>query len=201
MRLYIFFTFSSLIIIFGCTSQFSRYRHEISKFRTERYEKIALAEKRPFNKEDIKHIKFYEIKDAYKCKCTLELVEKAKPFEMPTYSNSTQPYVKYAIATCPLLSKELKLTIYKSLRQLPVYADYLFLPFKDQTNDDTTYGGGRYLDFKSKDIVNGILTVDFNKAYNPYCAYSDGFNCPIPPLENHLETRIEAGELDYLSKH
>jgi len=75
-----------------------------------------------------------------------------------------------------------------------MYRDYLFLPFKDATNGDSTYGGGRYIDIRMSEINNNTLTIDFNKAYNPYCAYSDGFNCPVPPLENHLEVALEAGE-------
>jgi uncharacterized protein (DUF1684 family) len=78
---------------------------------------------------------------------------------------------------------------------MPQYKDYLYLPFKDFTNGESTYGGGRYLDFKMSDIQeNQTIIIDFNKAYNPYCAYSDGYSCPIPPSENHLQVFIEAGE-------
>mgnify|MGYP006303059821 CR=1 FL=1 len=70
----------------------------------------------------------------------------------------------------------------------------LFIIFADPTNGDTTYGGGRYLDFRLRDIRNGRLAIDFNRAYNPYCAYGDGYQCPIPPPENHLQTRVAAGE-------
>jgi hypothetical protein len=62
------------------------------------------------------------------------------------------------------------------------------------TNYETTYGGGRYIDLSLKDIKEGKITLDFNKCYNPYCAYSDGFSCPIPPSENYLSTEIRAGE-------
>ncbi|MFT4762129.1 MAG: hypothetical protein ACI9LN_004113, partial [Saprospiraceae bacterium] len=65
------------------------------------------------------------------------------------------------------------------------------------TNSETTYGGGRYLDFKTTDIVDGKMTIDFNKTYNPWCHYSDGYNCPIPPKENHLEVEIVAGERNF----
>jgi len=88
------------------------------------------------------------------------------------------------------------LEIYQSvkLRQQAQYQDLLFMPFKDATNKTQTYGGGRYLDFKIGDIQQGQLEIDFNKCYNPYCAYKDGYACPVPPAVNHLKTRIEAGE-------
>ena len=78
-----------------------------------------------------------------------------------------------------------------------MYRDYLFIPFKDLSNGEATYGGGRYMDIRMDDIKNGELMLDFNKAYNPYCAYSDGYNCPVPPVENHLETEVNAGEKSF----
>ena len=74
------------------------------------------------------------------------------------------------------------------------YKNYLFLPFTDETNYNQTFGGGRYLDFEITDIVGNKLILDFNKCYNPYCAYAGGFNCPIPPKENDLKVKIKAGE-------
>ena len=71
----------------------------------------------------------------------------------------------------------------------------LFLPFRDATSGDTTYGAGRYLDLEPND--DGTVTIDFNYAYNPSCVYSEGFSCPIPPIENWLEVPIEAGEKNY----
>ena len=90
--------------------------------------------------------------------------------------------------------------MYQNIRLLTSqkYYDYLFLPFKDNTNDETTYGGGRYLDLRQGDIGgDNIMTVDFNKAYNPWCAYSDGYNCPIPPATNHLDLAVNAGEKNF----
>jgi uncharacterized protein (DUF1684 family) len=69
-----------------------------------------------------------------------------------------------------------------------------FLPFKDKTAPTETYGGGRFLDLPLTNVKNNRLRVDFNLAYNPYCAYNEDFACPIPPAENTLPIRIEAGE-------
>lgn len=68
----------------------------------------------------------------------------------------------------------------------------LFLPFRDATSGRETYGGGRYLDIQPND--NGTMTLDFNLAYSPFCAYSDGYSCALPPTENWMSVRIEAGE-------
>ena len=75
--------------------------------------------------------------------------------------------------------------------QDPEYIDYLFLPFTDLTSGDGSYGGGRFLDTT---IPKGdTIVLDFNKAYNPYCAYNSAYSCPIPPKENDLLVRVEAG--------
>jgi uncharacterized protein (DUF1684 family) len=85
-----------------------------------------------------------------------------------------------------LLEKNVKLSKNKA------YKNYLFIPFKDKTSGNETYGGGRYLDVT---VPNSELTwLDFNTAYNPYCAYSYRYSCPIPPTVNTLPIEIRAGE-------
>ncbi len=71
----------------------------------------------------------------------------------------------------------------------------LFLPFRDSTSGNDSYGAGRYLDLELNE--DGTVTVDFNYAYNPYCAYSDAYSCPLPPVENWLQVPIQAGEASY----
>jgi len=70
-----------------------------------------------------------------------------------------------------------------------------FVPFRDTTSGKATYGAGRYLDIQPND--DGTVTIDFNYAYNPFCAYNDAYSCPLPPAENWLNVPIEAGELDW----
>jgi hypothetical protein len=84
---------------------------------------------------------------------------------------------------------------------MPEYRDYLFLPFKDATSGQETYGGGRYLDLRTGDIQNGQVMLDFNRSYNPYCAFKEGYPCPIPPKNNVLSVSIEAGEKAYSKAH
>ena len=79
------------------------------------------------------------------------------------------------------------------------YKDHLFLPFTDLTSGELTYSAGRYIDLKMSDIVENVVVIDFNKSYNPYCAYVSGkYNCPIPPKENQLPVSILAGEKNFL---
>src|SRR5690606_27284891 len=84
-----------------------------------------------------------------------------------------------------------------SLFQNAIQSSYLFLPFLDNTSGESTYESGRYIDIRRQDFVHGKVTIDFNKAYNPYCAYSSGYRCPQPPKENFLDIAIEAGERKY----
>ena len=84
------------------------------------------------------------------------------------------------------------------MRAHPVYGDLLFLPFFDASNDETTYGGGRYLDLSRAAFETGDYRVDFNRAYNPYCAYADGYSCPVPPLTNTLPFPVHAGEAAFV---
>ncbi len=84
--------------------------------------------------------------------------------------------------------------MYKSVEE-STHDPYYFVPFKDLTNGTETYPAGRYLDIPVTE--NDIITVDFNVAYNPYCAYSPYYSCPLPPMENHLKVRISTGEKNY----
>lgn len=153
----------------------------------------------PLTKEDLVNLDFYPPQPAWNLACTCTLLEGEKPFDLPTYSGTTRTYIKYAKAKCPYKTQTLELVLYKNIHQPinPLYKNNLFLPFKDWTNDEQTYGGGRYINLKDYDIKNQTIHIDFNKSYNPWCAYSDGYNCPIPPIENHVELAIEAGEKSF----
>src|SRR6188768_1101399 len=96
------------------------------------------------------------------------------------------------------------LNIYQSqdLMTMQQYKDHLFIPFTDATSGEETYESGRYIDLEIKDIANDKVLIDFNKAYNPYCAYVSGkYNCPIPPSENRLTVTIRAGEKAFRKTH
>lgn len=90
---------------------------------------------------------------------------------------------------------EHSLSVYKDLTMARMKGESknLFLPFTDLSNGEESYGGGRYLDLSSDEIFGDSLELDFNRAYNPWCVYSDSYSCPIPPDDNHLKIRVEAG--------
>ena len=118
---------------------------------------------------------------------------------METTKERAQPpiYNKFGKTVFKLNGKKYTLAIYQNVDLVNTagYEDYLFIPFKDLTNGEDTYGGGRYLDLK---IPEGeTILIDFNRAYNPYCAYNHNYSCPIPPFENHLKVKIEAGVKKY----
>ena len=175
------------------------FAKEIKKHR-KHYKKDFLKEDRsPLEKQDLKYLRFFDANKKFQVTCHFEETPDSKPFELATYSGMTKPYRKYGNLTFEIDGQKYQLAVYQSLRliKIPAYKDYLFIPFKDPTNETTTYGGGRYMDIKKTDIKENKLILDFNKAYNPWCAYSDGYNCPIPPLDNHLEVAINAGEQNF----
>ncbi|MBO0938218.1 DUF1684 domain-containing protein [Fibrella sp. HMF5335] len=153
--------------------------------------------------EAVSLLRFYAPDSAYRVVATVLRTPKAKPIAMPTHTGQTSEQVSYAQLSFVLNGQPQTLVVYRSLALAnnPLYRDYLFLPFKDGTTGGETYGGGRYLDLRMGEIKNDKLVLDFNKAYNPYCAYGEGYSCPIPPASNKLAVRVLAGELNYGRVH
>jgi hypothetical protein len=157
----------------------------------------------PLEFSDSSFVDFYPANESYLVKCKFVATKGGEPFEIPTSAGTTKTYTKFGEFRFKLNGKKQKLAVYRSLALLnhPIYKDYLFIPLKDKTNGVETYGGGRYLGLFMKDVAGEEIILDFNKAYNPYCAFSDGYSCPIPPQENHLNIRIEAGEKNFRGEH
>ena len=150
-------------------------------------------------KNDRKFIHFYPVDESYRVTASFHRINDANGFDMNTASGMKQKYFQYGLLTFKLHDSSAYLYIYQSasLMKQKKYKDYLFVPFGDATSGFESYGGGRYLDFTISDIKNNFLVIDFNKAYNPYCAYTAGYNCPLPPEENLLTIAIPAGEKNY----
>jgi len=144
-------------------------------------------------KKDFKGILFFPIDMKYTVQARFVRTPHEKTFQMPTSSGTRKTYVKYAEVFFVIDKQEYKLNVYQSIDLIKSteYKDYLFIPFTDATSGKETYEGGRYIDLTIPSSDN--ITLDFNKAYHPYCAYTEGYNCPIPPKENHLPIKIEAG--------
>ena len=190
-RFFLFF-----FLISGLASAQTTYKTQLDQHRTDYKDKFLKSDRSPLKADDLKYLKFFDGDEAYEVQASFTATPEAEPFELPTYSGITKPYRQYGWLDFKLSGTEYRLAVYQSmqLRVMPKFKNHLFLPFKDLTNGEETYGGGRYLDLETTDIKSGKLTLDFNKAYNPWCAYSDGYNCPIPPKENHLQIAIKAGE-------
>lgn len=208
MKLFQLFVLIPLLII-GCTTTKvtqtdDDYGQTIKKYRENYKAKFLQAEPSPLSKEDLDYLRFYPADENFKVIAKFTKTENGKPFEVPTSSGKKKAYIEYGKATFTIRDTTCTISLYTSmqLRRMPQYRDYLFVPFKDFTSGETTYGGGRYIDLKTGDIKgegdNQTVVIDFNKCYNPYCAYqSEGWNCPIPPDENYLKMYIEAGEKDF----
>jgi uncharacterized protein (DUF1684 family) len=187
---------SLLLLLISLNSFGQDYKSQIDAFRDKYKSDFLTDPSSPLKKEDLQNLRFFDADSTYCVMATVELLSNQAPFIIPTFSGTGQQHVRYAIVHFTLKGKPMQLTLYKSiaLNSVPSLKDYLFLPFTDDTNGHDTYAGGRYIDMREGDVKNGTVVIDFNKAYNPYCAFSGGYACPKPPDENHLAVGIEAGE-------
>lgn len=180
----------------------SAYVAGILAHRFEYARHLIEGERAPLTPADTAYLKFFAPDPAYKVQAGFILTPDAEPFEMPTSSGRTKTFVQHGWVRFSFGSDTLQLAVYRNLLLTQeIYKDHLFMPFRDLTNGEQTYGGGRYLDLSLNDIRDGQIELDFNLVYNPYCAFSDGYNCPIPPVVNHLNVAVEAGEKAFQKDH
>ncbi len=175
---------------------------KIKEFQKHLNEEYKDPEESPLSEEDrlaFTGHDFFEIDTLFTVEAEFVRTPYETTFRMQTSSDRQPVFVKYADLYFTLKGEKQKLAVYQSqsLKNNPQYYDYLFLPFTDLTNGDSTYGGGRYIDLRIPEEGVKKITLDFNQAYNPYCAYSGGYSCPVPPAENNLDTAITAGVKTY----
>lgn len=156
----------------------------------------ADKEKSPLTDKDFdtfRSLDFFPIDLKYIVKASFVKNEFPVPFEMATTTDRKPTYQKYGTLFFELDGVKCELPVYQSLSLLEneEYKNYLFVPFTDLTNNKETYGGGRYVDLELP--LDPEVTIDFNRAYNPYCAYNHKYSCVIPPKENDLKVAIKAG--------
>lgn len=189
-----------ILFLFISINTFAQtYNEQISKHRDSYKQDFVKESNSPLKEADLQNLHFYDADSSYKVLAIVEPLKNEKVFKMPTYDGTSKEFYRFAKIKFNLNGKETVMTLYKNvaLASNPAYKNLLFLPFTDETNSIETYGGGRYIDLSSKEIIDSKIEVDFNKAYNPYCAYSDGYRCPVPPEENDLRLEIKAGEKLY----
>lgn len=190
-----------LFILTSCNAQEKRPLTGKSDFQKEMNADFKDATKSPLTKKGLRKFKgldFFPIDEKYKVTAKLIKTPDAPVFKFPTTTNRIAVYKKYGEVYFTIDGKDLKLDIYKDEHPSPKYKNNLFLPFLDKTNGKTSYGGGRFIDVLTTDEqTDGTIIINFNKAYNPYCAYSKRYSCPITPRNNFIDIAIEAGVMKY----
>lgn len=189
--LYLLFT----VVVFSCSESKepipgdTQYQKEVNA----KFKDASTSPLKDVDRKNFKGLDFFKFDSTYVVKAKFERTLNETPFEMKTTTERLALYVKYGTVTFNLKGKEHHLNVYQNqdLINKEGYEAYLFLPFLDNTNGEDSYGGGRYIDLEIPD--GNELVIDFNKAYNPLCAYNEKYSCPIVPLENYLELRVEAG--------
>jgi uncharacterized protein (DUF1684 family) len=143
---------------------------------------------------------FFKFDSTYVVKATLKATPDTAYFDMQTTTSRVSPERVYGVLTFELKGATYTLNVYqgKDIIKREGFEDYLFLPFLDDTNGEESYGGGRYVDLRIPE--DDTIEIDFNKAYNPYCAYNEKYSCPIVPRDNYLDTAIKAG-VKVFAKH
>ena len=186
------FTIACLLLVITTMAQVNdikKWQEELNAEYKDKFKSPLSSEER----EKFSGHSFYAIDEMSNVTAKLELKKDNVLVPFATSTGKVITNKLYGVLYFKLNDKTFKLNVYQStdLMKVPGYEDYLFLPFSDQTTGDETYGGGRYIDLK---IPEGDeIMIDFNKAYNPYCAYSKNFSCPKVPAENDLEIKIKAG--------
>ena len=182
------------------------YQDSIIELRVIHMGELIDSSKQILNQKEINQfegLSYFEVDSTYRLQ-TIFTKSIGKKFKMPTSTDREPIYRRFGYIDFIIGEEKFRLTAYQNmaLRKDKEHKKYLFIPFRDKTSGNETYGGGRYLDIQ---IPNSTaLLIDFNLVYNPYCVYSHRYSCPIPPAENTLNIAIKAGEkvpVGYSSEH
>jgi len=193
----VFITLLIGVIVLQNNADNNSYENEILEWQNELNIEFKNPKTSPLTDKDISNftkLNFYKIDEDYKVEANLTFNNNQKEFGMKTTTDRLPVYVKYGVASFNIKGQNFKMNIYRNveLSKREKYKDYLFMLFNDKTSGTTSYAGGRYIDLRIP--KNGDkLHIDFNKAYNPYCAYNHKYSCPIPPEEDYLDIEILAG--------
>ena len=193
-----FVTVMFCFLSFACVAQKANYADSLQKFQ-----RNYMVTHEVVSKADRKYFRFFPVDAKFRVLAKVERLHDSTGFIMKTSGPKSKKYFRYALLKFSLAGKAFQLTVYQSedLMSNAEYKDYLFVPFTDLTSGEKSYGGGKYIDLLLGDIKEDKVVLDFNKAYNPYCAYTTGYNCPIPPRENDLPVAIYAGEMNFAKSH
>lgn len=167
------------------------HKEALEKHRIATDEYFKTNQDSPFeNKEKFNGLKYFGGDSLYSVVADVQFVQKSEQTKFVMTDSSAGEVKKVGVAQFKLAGKTFSLSFYKE-------NDHYFIPFKDLTNGNDTYGSGRYLNVSLDKLKENKMEIDFNYAYNPYCAYNHTFVCPIPPKENNLQLSILVGEKKY----
>lgn len=189
----------TLTIIYYSLSPGSSEEDYKASIRQDRVDKDAFmknSDESPIaDKDSFTGLKYFDPDPAYRVTARLVPIENKKVVVLATSTGEENHYLEFAWAEFELGGLPNKVLLLEVMAMGPTRGT-LFLAFADETSAKETYGAGRYLDIKK---VPGATTIvlDFNKSYNPYCAYNDHYSCPFPPKENLLKVAVLAGEKNY----
>ena len=189
--------FLSILLLATIPVSAQTYRDSIAAYQKQYTKELLEDKQRPIKPADVKFMHFFPADRSYCVWGDVKQTIGNKPFLINTHSGKQKPFKEYGTITFTIHDTTQTLHMYQSVDMVSgrPTTDELFIPFTDLTNYETTFAGGRYIDLSIKNIANNKLLIDFNKCYNPYCAFAEGYSCPIPPDENALHMPIIAGEL------
>ena len=139
-------------------------------------------------------LRYYAPDIIYQVIADYEEFSQPETVQMPMNTGGSEPYLRFAKATFNLEGQQNTLILYLRVNTTD---SSLFVPFSDKTNGVETYEGGRFLDIPKPEPGTTQVTLDFNKAYNPFCVYNYNYTCPLPPPSNRLTVSVKAGEKSY----
>jgi uncharacterized protein (DUF1684 family) len=174
------------------------YVDELVKERKEKDYSMQFDNSSPFFRDTtvaFKPLNYYEPNPDFIFKSKLFLYEKQDTITIFGTKGEKRPTIILGYLNLDYKGKVYKINVYKSFSRTG--EEYYSIWFTDKTTGITTYGVGRYLDFELNDDPDFVYTIDFNRAYNPYCSYSHLYTCPIPREEDHIDLAIEAGEKNF----
>ncbi len=178
---------------FGCSSRSdpdaAAWRGELLASRAAK-DAYLRSNESPLPEPDRAHfvgLEYFDPDPRFRVDATFTAASGADTVFVVTSAATREAFLRHGVFDFKLGRKSLRLVCYRAPE-----SGALFVPFTDATSNHATYGGGRYLDPEL--TPDGRERLDFNRAYNPYCAYAPGWVCPLPPAENHLEVEIRAGE-------
>jgi uncharacterized protein (DUF1684 family) len=184
-----------IILIYSFAGNFNQenYLQEVLDKRAEIDQFMRSSDDSPFQtvEEPYQGLNYYDPNPDYRINADFTKIDSGKVRRLPTSDGKEEMYREYGFADFMLNGREHRLLVLEMVGGI----NHIFIPFADSTSGEDTYGAGRYLELPT--IRNGKILLDFNYSYNPYCAYSASYSCPLPPAENYLATSILAGEKNY----